>query len=73
MAGLNPSPKSPKSRPSGKYGPEIPAPSIETGENGERGRGAYSGRALTVEPMRVHPFGGGVALLPRDCGMFPTT
>ena len=65
MAGLKPSPKSPKSNLSGKYGPEIPAPSIETGENGERG--SEFGGALSVEAMRVHPFGGGGAFVARDC------
>ena len=67
MAGLKPSPKSPKSNLSGKYGPEIPAPSIETGENGERERGSEFGGALSVEAMRVHPFGGGGAFVARDC------
>ena len=67
MAGLKPYPKSPKSNPSGKNGPEIPAPSIETGGNGEQGRGNEFGGALSVEPMRVHPFGGGFAFVPRDC------
>lgn len=67
MAGLNPCPKSPKSNPSGKNGPEIPAPSIETGGNGEQGRGREFGEVFSLEPMRVHPFGGGVALKAGDC------
>ena len=67
MAGLTPSPKSPKSHIPGKFGPEIPAPSIETGEIGEEPRGSEFGGALPLEPMRVHPFGGGVAFVARDC------
>ena len=35
MDGLKPSPKSPKSHLSGKFGPEIPDPSIETGGIGD--------------------------------------
>ena len=67
MAGLMPSPKSPKSQLPGKFGPEIPAPSIETGENGERGQGSEFGGVLSSGPMRVHPFGGGVAFVAHDC------
>ena len=59
MAGLKPSPKSPKSHLPGKFGPEIPAPSIETGGIGGGHRGSEFGGALSLEPVVVHPFGGG--------------
>ena len=73
MAALKRSPKSPKSHLPGKYGPEIPAPSIETGENGERERGSEFGGALSLEPIRVHPFDVASPSWPATAATFSTT
>ena len=73
MAGLMPSPKSPKSQLPGKFGPEIPAPSIETGENGERGRGVTSGEFFRWNSFGCTCWGGASPSWPAKAATCSTT